>query len=179
MGFEEWKTKRAIAKRIADTAGKTFAEQLAEKAYTDVQLLWNGNKVPFKIHEVNFMEILNCGKFPNLFLSYAKSFVKDKDDKPISQEDAEKVKNEQNAFMHELAKKSMVSPTYQECFNAIVKSLPAYEEGDTVIPNDFLAELYLYYMKAFSEMLKKNLKGLTSNESAERQNTGKKALPII
>jgi hypothetical protein len=103
------------------------------------------------------MELMQCGKFPNLFATYIKQFDDEKKEE-VSKEQAAKIKAEQDAFLHELARKSMVEPTYVEAYEAIKKRLPAYEEGDEVIPKDFLLGLYAWYLRRFNEALKKNLK---------------------
>lgn len=164
--------KLKLKKSFSKSYGATVADQLAKKSSQPVMLAWNGDRVPFEIHEVNFLELMNCGKFPNLLLSFVKHLAKEKaEDATV---DVERLKQEQLDFYHELARKSMVTPRYQEVFDSIKARLPEYEEGDAVIPIDFLQDLYKWYLRNFSAQLKKNLEMLNTNVSAARRNTGAK-----
>lgn len=165
--FDWIKTKR-IRKLLKAKKNLSLAETLAESSCKTVLLPWNGVMSPFKIREVNFMEIIGSGKYPNILFSFTKHLVKDKENTPET--DVESLKKEQDSFMKELARKSMVEPTYQECFDAIVKRLPDYADGDDVIPADFLQGLYAWYLRAFTELLKK--KTATLNGLGARRNTG-------
>jgi hypothetical protein len=149
---------------------KPVIDRLIEKTTKIVNLLWNGNDEPFEIYEVNFMELMGCGKFPNLLATFVSVFSKDKED--IDEEKAKTIKKEQEEFYHELAKKSMVNPSYKEVSEAIKAKMPSYTEGDNIIPVDFLMGLYRWYLQRFSEVLKKNLQVLNSKELGALLHTG-------
>ena len=150
--------KRKIKKEMKNKTGATFAETLAKSMTNIVDLPWNGQMMPFEIHEISFMDLMQCGKFPNLLASYIKPFEEEGKKEELSKEEVQKIKKEQDDFFHELARKSMVSPTYAEAIEAIRKYIPAFEEGDSVIPRDFLLGLYGWYLRRFNDALKKNLK---------------------
>lgn len=169
--FDFFKTRR-IRKLLKGKKNLSLAETLAESSCKTVLLPWNSIMSPFKIREVNFMEIIGSGKYPNILFSFTKHLVKDKKETPET--DVESLKNEQDLFMKELARKSMVEPTYQECFDAIVARLPDYADGDDVLPADFLQGLYAWYLRSFTELLKK--KTAILKESGGRQNTGNQDL---
>jgi len=159
--FEKMRIKKEMKKTPSG-----LVESLAKQAGQVVELPWNGEKNTFEIHEVNFIELMSCGKFPNMLATFVKTYS-EKSDEKISEERAKEIKKEQDVFFHELARKSMINPPYAEVYEAIKSRLPEYEEGDTIIPQDFLLGLYSWYLRRFNELLKKNLKALNSKGSGE------------
>ena len=156
------RTKRAIAAeitKIEQTAPKNEAERLAMATCEWVELLWNGEKQKFLIHKTNFQELLTCGRFPNILYKFVKLDIK-------------KMKEEEEEFLIELARKSMITPTYQECYDAILK-IRGIEMSDIndVMPKDFLDDLFLFYLKGWEKDIKKNLDAYNSSASAGLQNT--------
>ena len=82
------------------------------------------------------------------------------------------MKEEEDEFLVELAKKSMVTPTYQECYDAILKIRGISESAlNDVIPKDFLNDLFLLYLTDWEKDVKKNLAAFNLPASEESQNT--------
>ena len=82
------------------------------------------------------------------------------------------MKEEEDEFLVELAKKSMVTPTYQECYDAILKIRGISESTlNDVIPKDFLNDLFLLYLTDWGRDVKKNLVAFNLPASAGSQNT--------
>ena len=181
--FAQLKLKREIKKEVnkfyKENKNDTLADRFAKQTCEWVELLWNGTKQKFLIHVTNFQELLLCGWFPNAALAFVKNIGAGLDKDTLKAEDWEgidlqRAKEEQEEFLIELAQRSMVQPSYRECYDAILK-LRGMENGseiDDVIPKDFLYNLQLWYLQRWGDTLKKNLEMLTTHESGELQNTG-------
>ena len=66
----------------------------------------------------------------------------------------------------------MVTPTYQECYDAILNIRGISESSlNDVIPKDFLNDLFLFYLTDWEQAVKKNLDAFNSPASAGSQNT--------
>ena len=160
--FTQKKQQRAIDAAIAQVKKEepeSEAERLAKASCDWVELLWNGSKQKFFIHKTNFYELLTCGRFPNVLYKFVKGIAKSEEAKDIvlSDVDLKKMKEEEDEFIIELAKKSMVTPTYQECYDAILK-VRGMSESDIndVIPRDFLSDFFLFYLTDLEATVKKN-----------------------
>lgn len=180
--FMERKRGNAIDTEIAKikkAAPETEAERLAMATCEWVELLWNGTKQKFLIHKTNFPELLTCGSFPNVLYKCVNGITEklgEKDAK-IAELDLKKMKEEENEFIVELAKKSMVTPSYQECYDAILKVRGISESTlNDVIPPDFLNDLFLLYLTDWDTTVKKNLEKFSSAASAGSPNTTDAAL---
>ncbi|QUY18381.1 hypothetical protein GWP40_08675 [Treponema vincentii] len=172
------KTRRNSAiKTAVEEATKvpeSEAQRLALATCEWVELLWNGSKQKFFIHKTNFQELLTCGNFPNIlykFVNGVSESIGAKDLK-VSEIDLKKMKEEEDEFLVELAKKSMVTPTYQECYDAILNIRGINESSlNDVIPKDFLNDLFLFYLTDWEQDVKKNLGAFNLPASAGSQNT--------
>lgn len=183
--FANLKLKRQVNKEFKkfykEQKSITIADRLAKKSCKWVELLWNGEKQKFLIHVINYQELLCCGRFDNVLLSFIKGVEKNITNEKLSEDDfkdidLKRLKEEQEEFLIELAERSMVMPTYRECYDAILK-LRGMENGSTindVIPKDFLYNLQLWYINSWSEQLKKNLAKFNLKDLAGSQNTGEK-----
>lgn len=173
--FTKTSRNRAIKTAIkeASTAPESEAQRLALATCEWVELLWNGTKQKFFIHKTNFQELLTCGSFPNILYKFVNGITEAVGAKEaVSEIDLKKMKEEEEEFLVELAKKSMVTPTYQECYDAILKIRGISESSlNDVIPKDFLSDLFLFYLTDWEQAVKKNLDAFNSPASAGSQNT--------
>ncbi|QHX42898.1 hypothetical protein GWP43_04890 [Treponema vincentii] len=173
--FNKKRREHGIEAAIAEAikAPENEAERLAIATCDWVELLWNGTKQKFLIHKTNFQELLTCGSFPNILYKFIDGIAEAAGAKEaVSEVDFKKMKEEEDEFLVELAKKSMVTPTYQECYDAILKirgiSGSAFND---VIPKDFLNDLFLLYLTDWEKDVKKNLVAFNLPASEESQNT--------
>lgn len=159
--------------KIENESPKNGAERLAIASCDWVELLWNGTKQKFLIHKTNFQELLTCGSFPNILYKFIDGIAEAAGAKEaVSEVDFKKMKEEEDEFLVELAKKSMVTPTYQECYDAILKIRGISESAlNDVIPKDFLNDLFLLYLTDWEKDVKKNLAAFNLPASEESQNT--------
>lgn len=171
------KTRRDIKKEINvinAEENKSPADHLAMMTCEWVGLLWSGAKQKFLIHKTNFQELLTCGRFPNILYKFVNGIAETSgaEDLKLSEPDLKRMKEEEDEFLIELAKQSMVNPTYQECYDAILKIRGLTESNiNDVIPQDFLNDLFLWYLNDWNDTLKKNLEKYNSLVSEGLQNT--------
>lgn len=173
--FNKKRREHGIEAAIAEAikAPENEAERLAIATCDWVELLWNGTKQKFLIHKTNFQELLTCGSFPNILYKFIDGIAEAAGAKEaVSEVDLKKMKEEEDEFLVELAKKSMVTPTYQECYDAILKIRGISESAlNDVIPKDFLNDLFLLYLTDWEKDVKKNLAAFNLPASEESQNT--------
>lgn len=174
--FTKTSRNRAIKTAVeeATKTPETEAQRLALATCEWVELLWNGTKQKFFIHKTNFQELLTCGNFPNILYKFVNGVSESigAKDLTVSEIDLKKMKEEEDEFLVELAKKSMVTPTYQECYDAILKMRGISESSiNDVIPKDFLNNLFLFYLTDWERAVKKNLDAFNFHASAGSQNT--------
>ena len=173
--FNKKRREHGIEAAIAEAikAPENEAERLAIATCDWVELLWNGTKQKFLIHKTNFQELLTCGSFPNILYKFIDGIAEAAGAKEaVSEVDFKKMKEEEDEFLVELAKKSMVTPTYQECYDAILKIRGISESAlHDVIPKDFLNDLFLLYLTDWEKDVKKNLAAFNLPASEESQNT--------
>ena len=173
--FTKINRNRAIKTAIEESTKvpESEAQRLALAACEWVELLWNGTKQKFLIHKTNFQELLTCGNFPNILYKFVNGITEAVGAKEaVSEIDLKKMKEEEDEFLVELAKKSMVTPTYQECYDAILNIRGITESSlNDVIPKDFLNDLFLFYLTDWEQAVKKNLDAFNSPASAGSQNT--------
>lgn len=173
--FNKKRREHGIEAAIAEAikAPENEAERLAIATCDWVELLWNGTKQKFLIHKTNFQELLTCGSFPNILYKFIDGIAEAAGAKEaVSEVDLKKMKEEEDEFLVELAKKSMVTPTYQECYDAILKIRGISESAlNDVIPKDFLNDLFLLYLTDLEKDVKKNLAAFNLPASEESQNT--------
>lgn len=175
--FTERKRQSVIEaeiEKVKKTKPEGEADRLAMATCEWVGLLWNGTKQKFLIHKTNFQELLMCGRFPNVLYKFINGITESDGakDLEVSEVDLKKMKEEEDEFIIELAKRSMVTPTYQECYDAILKLRGISESSiNDVIPQDFLNDLFLWYLIDWDNTVKKNLEKYNLPASAELQNT--------
>lgn len=179
--FEKRKRQKEINRRISEWekehTPKNPAELMAEKTCRWVELLWNGEKQKFLIYQINFLELLHCGRFPNVVFQFINNIAKEFENPEATEKaDLQRFKEEREEFLIELAERSMVMPTYRECYDAILK-MRNIKEDDTsnVIPSDFLQDLFLFYITEIETNLKKNsavIQKSISRALEGSQNTG-------
>ncbi|EFW38963.1 hypothetical protein [Treponema phagedenis] len=176
--FQEKKIIKDAIKKTKNREGISLAEDLAIDTCEWVDLYWNGKKRKFFIHEIDFQELLMCGRFPNVIYHFSKRLFKklqaDDEDLKIPEGDIKRMQEEEAEFKIELARRSMVQPLFQEVYDAILK-MRSMNESDVadVIPPDFLNDLFLWYLKTLDENIKKNSETLISSALVEMQNNGK------
>lgn len=178
--IDNFKTKKLVAERkkeLSQEGNKTSADSLAMASCKWVDLYWNGTKRPFLIHKINFQELLMCGRFPNILYKFVEGIAEVLNEEKTEQSsvNAQQMKEEEDEFRHELAERSMVEPKYRECYDAIVNLLgnPEANRND-VIPQDFLDDLFLWYLTEWEAQIKKKSELLNSKGLGELQNTGEK-----
>lgn len=174
--FKKAKLKQEINTELNRIEHKeqTQAENLARQTCEWVELFWNGTKQKFLIHKTDFNGLLTCGRFPNILYKFVDGIADAVGSPELKTDkgDLKKMQEEENEFLIELAERSMVTPTYRECYDAILKVRGITEtEIDDVIPKDFLSDLFLFYLKDWEENIKKNLEKFNLNASEESQNT--------
>lgn len=175
--FTRFKQKRIEAeyyKKMKKAHG-TQAARLALSSCSWVNLYWNGVKRPFLIHQLNFQELLMCGRFPNVLFQFVKGLAGtfDADDEGLPQIDAQKMQEEEEEFRHELAEKSMIYPRYRECYEAITAILGNPEaRREDVMPRDFINDLFLWYVQGLQADIKKKSEQLALSASDGLPNTG-------
>ena len=150
-----------------------------------MRLKWNGNEEEFLVNNLNVADLAVSGRYPNVivyFMQLAKQESVSDEDELIDVVDMSKVKEEEQALYEEVAKQSMVSPSFQEVYNSILKMRRERNiEVDVktitdVMPYDFLQDLFKYHLERWVKMIKKNLNASTSIELVESQNTLGKSL---
>lgn len=158
--------------------GLSQVERLAYSTYSWADLSWNGHKERFLINNINVVELTASGKYPNIMLSFIERIKElganvDKEDLKV---DTQKMIVEQYQLYEEVARKSMVNPTFDEVYNAIVKMREAKGFTDKainvndVIPNDFLVDLYNYHIARWTDTIKKKSDELTLTALEESAN---------
>jgi len=169
--FIKWRAERRarseIEKRKLEWYSRPVNEKLAMGTCEWVPLAWNGGKEEFLINNLNVADLAVSGRYPNVivyFMQLAKDAVKSKDDDQMFCEvDMQKVKEEEQLLYEEVARQSMMSPTFQEVYDSIIKMRK--ERGvelevrcvRDVIPYDFLQDLFRYHLARWVSGIKKNL----------------------
>ena len=173
----ERKAKARIAQEKLEWYSRPVSERLAMGTCEWVKLKWNGELQEFLLNNINVADLAVSGKYPNVivyFMKLAKDATKSKDDDILEDKiDMQAVKQEEQALYEEVARKSMMSPTFQEVYDAILKV--RNEKGievevtcvRDVIPYDFLQDLFRYHLERWVASIKKNLNLSTSTVSAE------------
>ena len=172
MFFRRWKQQRIIKKEFAQfelpQTELSLGEQFAYSSFNVVKLAWNGKMLKFVIGNINAIDLIFCGRFPNLHANFINELLRAKGDfsKETEQEvDIVKLQKEEADFDEELCKKTLIKPTYEELYNSMVKVRKSlsneYEPTNIkeVLPNDFLQSLQTYHFNRLLEIVKKNLIG--------------------
>ena len=169
--------KKAVHQAQQET-GETYAEQLITSRCKWLELYWNGQLKKFLIYQIDFPELLACGRFPNVLYTMCKGLgnALKMEVPPVPESDLKALAEEEKIFNQELVKKSLVNPTYEQLAEGARKKLPQLAPEDitfdVVIPKDFTTSLYYWYLNEWAEGLKKKSETVLSSGSAESQNTG-------
>lgn len=165
------KGKIEIEKEKKDMPNLSVAERLALASYDWVKLEWNGHKQDFLIKNINVTDMALCGKYPNIMLHFVKTAkaegLKIEDDDIEEKLDYAELKKEEYSFYEEVARVSMLTPSFQEVYDAIInlrkqKGIEQKVESvRDVIPYDFLEDLFRYHMQRWELDIKKKSEKLT------------------
>lgn len=169
--------KKAV-QQAKQEKSETYAEQLIASRCKWLKLYWNGEEKEFLIYQIDFPELLACGRFPNVLYGMCKGLgnALKMEVPPVPESDLKALAEEEKIFNQELVKKSLVNPTYEQLAEGARKKLPQLAPEDitfdVVIPKDFTTSLYYWYLNEWAEGLKKKSETVLSSGSAESQNTG-------
>ncbi len=166
----ERRARREIAKQKLEWYSRPVNERLAMGTCEWVRLKWNGQQEEFLVNNLNVADLAVSGRFPNVivyFMKLAKDAVQADEADDIIEVDMEQVKEEEQALYEEVARQSMMSPTFQEVYDSIIKMRE--ERGvrrevksvRDVIPYDFLQDLFRYHLERWVSGIKKNLNAST------------------
>lgn len=170
------KSKNELEKRKIDWYSRPISERLAMGTCEWVKLKWNGHQEEFLINNLNVADLAVSGRFPNVIVYFMKLAKTEEDDDPILEVDMKKVKEEEQELYEEVARKSMVNPTFQEVYDSIInirkerKLEIKVECIKDVIPYDFLQDLFKYHLERWVEGIKKNLNTSILTASGGSQN---------
>ena len=170
----EAKARRQLEKQKKEWYNRSATERLATLTCEWVRLSWNGKACEFLINNINVADLAVSGRYPNVivyFMKLAKQASQDAEEDDIDV-DMKKVKEEEQALYEEVARQSMITPSFQETYDSILKVRK--ERGieikitciRDVIPYDFLQELFKYHLERWVQGIKKNLDASTSIASA-------------
>ena len=160
----EKKAKEKIENEKNNLANLSLANRLALSSYDWIKLEWNGHKEEFLIKNINVTDMALCGKYPNIMLHFIKTAKNEGlnlEDENIEKIDYKELKKEEYAFYEEIARASMLTPSFQEVYDAIInlrknKGIETKIENiRDVIPYDFLEDLFRYHMSRWEENIKK------------------------
>ena len=116
--IRQWFIIRREFSRFASNHGElSLAEQFAYSTFDTVNLLWNGKKLKFVIGNINALDLVFCGRFPNIYFSYINSLLQARGElnqDNIKDVDIVKLQEEEAEFFKELCKKTLIKPTYNE-----------------------------------------------------------------
>ena len=179
----ERRAQRQIERQKLEWYSRPTSERLAIGTCEWVRLKWNGNEEEFLVNNLNVADLAVSGRYPNVivyFMQLAKQESASDEDELIDPVDMNKVKEEEQALYEEVARQSMVSPSFQEVYDSILKMRRErniqidVKTIKDVMPYDFLQDLFKYHLERWVAMIKKNLNASTSTALAESQNISNK-----
>ena len=165
--------KKEIEKKKMQNESLPLQKRLALSTCSYVSLMWNGSLQEFLISSLNVIYLVMSGKFPNVMLSFAIELKERGASLDVEDEDKLDVKamqQEQYALYEEVARRSMVSPTFNEVYESIIEMRKErnidikVETIRDVFPYDFLEDLYTYHLKKWETDLKKKSERLILTE---------------
>ena len=165
---QKWIIRREFLKFASSNEELPLGEQFAFKTFDIVELLWNGKKLQFVIGNINVLDLVFCGRYPNIYFTYLNSLLREKgelNDENIKDVDIEKLQEEECVFFEELCKKTMIKPSYNELHDSMVKVKKEYIQGyepkniKEVFPSDFLIALQTHHFNKLFNLVKKNSGG--------------------
>ena len=165
---------RKFKKELEKKSGRKAA-RIAIESGEWAEFYWGSKKQKFFIHKIGFQELLTCGRFPNVLYQFLKGLtgILGADDLKMPETDLKKLKEEEDEFRYELAERTMVYPTYRECYEAITELLGNKEaKREDVIPKNFLDDVFLFYLGEWEREIKKKSAQLISSGLDGLQNIG-------
>lgn len=161
-------------KELEKKSGRKAA-RIAVESGEWAEFYWGGKKQKFFIHKINFQELLTCGRFPNVLYQFLKGLTGalGAEDLKMPESDLKRLKEEEDEFRHELAERTMIFPSYRECYDAITELLGNKEAArEDVIPKNFLDDVFLFYLNEWESEIKKKSAQLTLSGLGGLPNTG-------
>lgn len=161
-----WVIRREFSHFSSNHGELPLAEQFAYQAFDTVNLLWNGKKLKFVIGNINALDLVFCGRFPNIYFTYLNSLLQARGElnqENMKEVDIAKLQEEEAEFFEELCKKTLIKPTYNELYNGVIKVKksvdPSYVPKNIkdVFPFDFLTSLQSYHFGKLFSLVKKNV----------------------
>jgi len=164
--IRQWFIIRREFSRFASNHGElSLAEQFAYSTFDTVNLLWNGKKLKFVIGNINALDLVFCGRFPNIYFSYINSLLQARGElnqDNIKDVDIVKLQEEEAEFFEELCKKTLIKPTYNELYEGVLKVKKSIDSSYSpsnikeVFPFDFLTSLQAHHFNKLFNLVKKN-----------------------
>ena len=164
--IRQWVIIRREFSRFASNHGElSLAEQFAYSTFDTVNLLWNGKKLKFVIGNINALDLVFCGRFPNIYFSYINSLLQARGElnqDNIKDVDIVKLQEEEAEFFEELCKKTLIKPTYNELYEGVLKVKKSIDSSYSpsnikeVFPFDFLTSLQAHHFNKLFNLVKKN-----------------------
>ncbi len=170
MFFRRLKQKRIIKKEFAKFSSSheelPLVEQCAYSTFDTVNLLWNGKSLKFIIGSINALDLIFCGRYPNIYFNYINSLLQARgelNEQTMKEVDIIKMQEEECVFFEELCKKTLVKPTYNELYEGVIKVKKSIDSSYSpsnikeVFPFDFLTSLQAYHFNKLLDLVKKNM----------------------
>lgn len=164
--IKQWVIIRREFSRFTSNHGELpLAEQFAYSTFDTVNLLWNGKKLKFVIGNINALDLVFCGRFPNIYFSYINSLLQARGElnqDNIKDVDIVKLQEEEAEFFEELCKKTLIKPTYNELYEGVLKVKKSIDSSYSpsnikeVFPFDFLTSLQAHHFNKLFNLVKKN-----------------------
>ncbi|MGP1520222.1 MAG: hypothetical protein ACTTIZ_01755 [Treponema sp.] len=165
---QKWIIHKEFSKFASSQEDLSLGEQFAFKTFDTVNLLWNGKLLKFVIGNINALDLVFCGKYPNIYFTYLNSLLQAKgelNDENMKEVDIVKLQEEEAIFFEELCKKTMIKPTYEELYNGMLKVKKSIDASynptniKEIFPFDFLTSLQTYHFNKLFNLVKKNEAG--------------------
>lgn len=168
--WQWWIIRREFSHFNSSHGELPLAEQFAYSSFDTVNLSWNGKKLKFVISNINALDLIFCGRFPNIYFNYINSLLQAKGEltnENMKEVDIVKMQEEECVFFEELCKKTLVKPTYNELYEGVVKVKKSIDSSYSpsnikeVFPFDFLTSLQAYHFNKLLDLVKKNVENST------------------
>lgn len=133
------------------------AEDLVNDLYFEAELPWGSGRKPFLLRKLSNMDVLNAGTLNNFLLisaEFQRALVSERD-KAKAEATYEEQEQKNREFLHEIAKKAMVEPSFMGIYEAMRKRTDDLDCRN-FLPRDFLIELYDTQISGIPAELKKN-----------------------
>lgn len=169
--IKQWFIIRREFSHFASSHGELpLAEQFAYSTFDTVNLLWNGKKLKFVIGNINALDLVFCGRFPNIYFTFINSLLQAKGElnsETMKDVDIVKMQEEECVFFEELCKKTLIKPTYNELYEGVLKVKKSIDSSYSpsnikeVFPFDFLTSLQAHHFNKLLNLVKKNVESST------------------